>query len=195
MKITKINVRLDSLADIMFDRFVDHSKENRPAEQKLYLFEGNKLVLPAENIVAFLFGEDPVGCAKAFEAKRGKQYIRSGLSHVFIDPAFIWFLRDDKRVIYKSFNVDYMYIHKGSGRTKQGARSIKQEIKDRPVLCHPWSLEFQVSLVENVLIDETKLHNWFVQGGILVGLGTYRPRFGRFEVAGWEMSPNKKSRS
>ena len=194
MELTIIDVRLDSLADIMFDRFIDHSKEKRPAEQKLYLFKGNKVVLPAENIVAFLFGEHPPGCAKAFEARRGKEYIRMGLSHVFIDPVIIPFLCNDKQIVFKKFNGEYTYIHQGSGRTIQGSRSIKQEIKDRPVLCHPWSLEFKISLVKNALIDETKLYNWFVSGGILISLGTYRPRFGRFEVAGWEPSVVKEKR-
>jgi len=194
MEITEIDVRLDSLADIMFDRFIDHSKDERPPEQKLYLFRGNKLVLPAENIVSFLFGDDPPGCAKAFEGKKGKEYIRAGLGHVFINPVFIPFLRDEKEVIFKGFDVDYMYLHEGSGRTKQGSRSIKQPMKKRPVFCHPWSLEFKISVVKNSFIDETKLYNWFVRGGILISIGTYRPRFGRFEIAGWEPSILKEKK-
>ena len=50
MEVKNIRVKLGSLSDIMFDRFIDHSKEKRPADQKLYLAENNIVVLPAENI-------------------------------------------------------------------------------------------------------------------------------------------------
>ena len=52
--ITEIEVGLASLTDIVFDRFFDHSKEQRPPEQKFYLVEGNKIVLPVDSIIAFL---------------------------------------------------------------------------------------------------------------------------------------------
>ena len=38
MDVQKIQVGLEGLADICFDKFFDHSKEIRPANQKLYLF-------------------------------------------------------------------------------------------------------------------------------------------------------------
>lgn len=165
----------------MFDRFIDYS--DHPPEQKLYLTDDNALVLPQDNIVAFLFGEDPAGCAKAFEGKRAKPYIRVGNSHVFIKESVAPFTRDGKPIKFDSFDdSDLWYIKESSGRTKQGARSIKQEVKPRPVLRLPWSLKFTIILVKNELIDETKLYNWFVSGGIQIGFGTYRPRYGRFNV-------------
>ena len=36
LRIEKIDVKIGGIAPIMFDRFVDHSKEARPADQKLY---------------------------------------------------------------------------------------------------------------------------------------------------------------
>jgi len=189
---SKIDVTLESLADIMFDRFIDHSKEIRPPEQKLYLLSGNKVVFPAENIHSFLFAEVPGGCAKSFEGKKGKDYIRTGQGHVVIDPVYIPFCDSkNKPVKFKDFEGDSgLYIYLAAGRTKQGSLSIKQEIKPRPVLKAPWKLHFSITLIENPLIDENKLYNWFTKGGLLIALGTYRPRFGRFSVRAWDVGKN-----
>ncbi len=187
MEITKIKLTLQGLADIMFDRFIDHSKDKRPPEQKLYLVEDNKVVLPQANIEAFLFGENPQGCAKAFEGKQGKEYIGMGMSHVSIEESFIPFIVDGKELRFDGFN-GVLWIHQGTGgRTKQGSLSIKQEAKPRPVLKVPWFLNFTLTLVENTIINETKLYNWFVRGGIEIALGTYRPRWGRFSVDKWDI--------
>jgi len=186
MEIEKIKVRLDGLSDIMFDRFIDYSTEPRPAEQKLYLSGDNQVVLPAENIMSFLFGENPQGCAKWFEGKKGKQYIQIGMSHVFIDPLIISFKTKKASITFKDFDNKQFQIYWASGRTKKGNLSVKQEMKARPILKLPWSLEFLITIVKNSFIDETKLYNWFVVGGMQIALGTYRPRFGRFEIGIWE---------
>ena len=81
-----IKLQLDGMSDIMFDQFYGQEKDTRPPEQKLYLEpKTNKLVFPTENIYAFLFNENPPGCAKS-EGKKGKEFIRMGQAHVVIDP-------------------------------------------------------------------------------------------------------------
>jgi hypothetical protein len=187
MEIKEVTVTLASLSDIMFDRFIDHSKEKRPADQKLYLGENNIAVLPAENIFTFLFGETPGGCAKTFEGKRGKDYIRIGSGHVHLMPMLIPFTDADGTPLrFEGFDGKRFRIDQSAPRTKMGSLSIKQEVKDRPVLCHPWHLNFKLSIVENNIIDATKLFNWFEKGGLMVALGTWRPRYGRFAVDKWE---------
>jgi hypothetical protein len=192
MKTQKIEVEINGLSDIMFDKFIDHSKEIRPPEQKLYIAEKNKIVFPTENFYSFMFCENPQGCAKKFEGKKGKNYISVGQGHVFIDPVTIPFKNGNgKDIIFETFDDSkqkQFWIHEGAPRTKQGSLSIKQEVKQRPVLRLPWSLSFTITLVENNLIDESKLHNWFIVGGLQIGIGTYRPRFGRFDIEKWEVS-------
>jgi len=186
----RIKVSLCGVADIMFDRFFDYSKEQKPAEQKLYLSSNNECVLPQDNIEAFMFGENPQGCAKAFEGKRGKEYIRMGMSHVFIDEPVIPFTDIKGGSIYFNGFDDEdgkFWIHAGSPRSKSGSLSIKQETKYRPVLRHPWYLNFTIRLVKNNLIDDTKVYNWLVRGGMQISLGTYRPRWGRFVVEKYDV--------
>ena len=193
LEIKKYVVKLGGVAAIMFDRFVDHSKEQRPPEQKLYLSENNVIVLPQMNIEAFLFGENPQGCAKAFEGKRGKEYIRMGMSHVFIDETVIPFQDDDgNEIIFNGFDNKIFWTHEAAPRTKYGSSSIKQESRKRPVLNLPWNLHFTFRVIKNNLIDDTKLYNWLVRGGMQIALGTYRPRWGRFVVNKFEEQEKKE---
>jgi len=178
-----IKLQLDGMSDIMFDHFYGQEKDTRPPEQKLYLEpKTNKLVFPTENIYAFLFNENPPGCAKG-EGKKGKEFIRMGQAHIVIDPFdYIPFQREGKDIIFEDFeDTDLLYISEFSPRMRgPGGSSIKANPKQRPVLKVPWSLTFDVTIVKNSLINKEKIFNWFTSGGITIGLGTYRPRFGRF---------------
>ena len=174
----------------MFDRFIDHSAEKRPAEQKLYLLDGNQVILPAENILSgFLCGTDPKGCAKVFEGKKGADYIRMMMAHTVITPDAIPFLDSNmKPVKFTKFGAGSPFkIVTAAARTKKGSLSIKQEAQDRPLLTMPWHLKFGIKLFVNTAVDENKLHNYFDRGGIEIALGTWRPRYGRFMVKGWEV--------
>jgi len=184
---TIIDVTLEGVAPIMFDKFIDHSKDDRPPEQKLYLDTGNKAVIPAENIYSFLFGENPQGAIRAMQGKQGKEGVRYGQSHILIDPVLIPFLDENgKQIIFSGFENGKFAIWLSAPRTKSGSLSIKQEIKPRPYLKLPWLLELKITLIKNIKIDSIKLENWFRACGITIGLGTYRPRFGRFIVTKWK---------
>lgn len=188
MKFFKIGIELEGISDIMFDKFIDHSKEIRPAEQKLYLTDNNAIVMPDENINAFLFNQKGGSCSAVFEGKRRADYIRIGESHTVISPQLIPFTDEKgKPIIFEGFGKKF-YIHTSAPTTKlSGGGIIKQEAKPRPVLKMPWFLSFEIKLIENRLIDPPKLHNWFENGGILIALGTHRPKFGRFSVKKWEV--------
>jgi len=186
MKTSKINVTLQGIAPILFNRFVDYSKEVRPPEQKLYIDSQNTIVLPSLNIDAFLFGEFPTGCAKTFEGKKGKDYLRIGQSHVFVEPDLIPFTDGKKEIKYNGFGKQLMLHDWGSPRVKNGSLSVKQERIVRPMLNLPWELTFSINLIENSLINSTKLENWFTLGGIMLAFGSWRPKYGRFTIKKWE---------
>ena len=187
MEETQIRVVIESLTDILFDPFFDHSREPRPAEQKFYYGEKNQIMFPAPNIIAFLFNKKGSSCVNKFEGKKRGDYYAMGMSHIFINPQLIPFKgKDQKPVFFTDFN-DPFYIVRAAPTTKQpGGDFIKQPAKPRPALKMPWSLEFQITLYKNPLINDVKLRNWFEMGGILIAFGTYRPLFGRFRVKTWE---------
>ena len=198
METSKISVTLSGLSGIMFDRFIDHSKENRPVEQKLYLdVDGKTLVIPSMMIESFITRQmAPVGCACKFEGRKGKEYAGVAMSHVFFFPELIPIIekKNGKAIQLKNdlTKDDRFYIVNYSPITKMsGGGAIKQEAKGRPVLKYGWEISFEIQLIKNSLIDEDKLYNWFKAGGIVIGLGSWRPRFGRFEITKWEIKSSK----
>ena len=185
---SKIEVTLEGLSDLLFDRFIDHSSEKRPPEQKLYIGDGNAVVMPGANIESFLLRQlPPVGCAMAFEGKQGKTYRAVGAANVLVDQAFIPIMRDGDPAIFEAFGKGGFYIVNGAPITKSsGGAVVKQENNPRPCISRPWSISFSITLIKNNMINESKLHNWFDAGGLQLALGNWRPRFGRFAVTKWE---------
>jgi len=59
--------------------------------------------------------------------------------------------------------------------------------KERPVIELPWSMEFNVTLFNNPVVDENLLKEAFVRGGLQLGFGTFRGVYGKFSVDGWEL--------
>ena len=184
IKIEEFEITLNGLSDFLFNRFIDHSKEVRPPEQLLYLAEGNLVILPREHIYSFLTNQKVGGVIKKVEKRGSGEYLDMAHSHISIKEDPIPFLREGKPVVFENFSNGTFYKLTASPVTKpaSGPQVIKQPAYDRPCLRLPWSLNFHLTLIENPKITEAKLRNWFETGGILVALGSYRPRYGRFTV-------------
>ena len=192
LETTKIKVMLEGVAPFLFNKFIDHSKEVRPVEQKFYIDTDGSLVLPSENIDAFLWGKDPRGCAKVIEGVKSDDYLKVGMGHVFVDPILIPFLDEKEKPIMVPKNIakDKRFgIVMSGGRTRasSGSNSIKQEAQPRPYLKTPWLLIFTLTLIKNKQFDVVKLDNWFNEGGLTVALGAWRTKFGRFMVKEWKV--------
>ncbi|HQT96843.1 MAG TPA: hypothetical protein PK416_03055 [Thermodesulfobacteriota bacterium] len=192
MEITKIDVTLEGFSDIMFDRFFDHSGEDRPPERKLYLDEGNKVVLPSECINSFLFRDlPPTGVIRFVEKRGAKDFIALGQAYLSISPLLIPFHdKNGKAIVFEKFGgaSQFMVNDWSAGITKMsGGKVIKQEVRKRPILKLPWFLSFGITLIKNDKVTVEKLQSWFEIGGFATALGTYRPRHGRFVVKKWEV--------
>lgn len=192
MKILEIGVTLKGISDLMFDRFYDHSKEDRPPEKKLHLNAKSELMLPSEYINSFLFRDmQPAGVVRFVEKKGAKDFIAIGQSHVFIEPTLIPFTDDKGKLVkFNGFgDGGQFYINDWSaGLTKLGGgKVIKQEIRKRPVLRPPWQLSFGITLFENNKITPEKLYSYFETGGLVIAIGTFRPKHGRFMIEKWDV--------
>lgn len=195
LKKTVINVELEGISNIMFDRFFDHSKEDKPPEQKLYLEGQNNVVLPLENMRNFLCRKvKPVGIIKVVEERKAENYLRIIPAYCFFSPIgeqndFIHFLDGKKKPIkFNGFKKKkFILFHSSTVTVSSGGIPVKQPIKPRPQMKLPWFLQFQITLFENNLVDEGKLRNYYDRGGLEVGLCNGRPWFGRFIVSEWEV--------
>jgi hypothetical protein len=73
-------------------------------------------------------------------------------------------------------------LHRSVARLEKGIPNPKE----RPVLSLPWQLVFNLTIFPNKEIKEAEIKNLFEDGGIAIGLGTFRGVFGKFTVDGWE---------
>lgn len=194
LKMEIVKVTLEGVADIMFDKFYDYSDEKRPAEQKLYLYGDNEVVLPATNFYSYLNGAKKPGLIKTIHGRKAGKYLAVSAGHIFIEEDPIFFLDENKDTI--KFKTDDLYSKNGSkflvweesALVGSGNKIVKKEIEPRPVMRTPWFLKFTLQIIENELINASKLENWMAIGGIRVALCNYRPRFGRFVVKQWDVN-------
>lgn len=181
-------VRLEGIADIMFDRYAGDNNTQLEVWQKLYFApDGQTLVLPALNIMSFLSAHNTNSAPKRLRDKRKyKDIANSMLSFVMINPTLIPFLRDAVPIKFDRFDGDEdlssgVYIHRSVARLDKGIPNPKV----RPVLPLPWEIEFDLSIMPNREIQEQDIINLFDEGGRAIGLGTFRGVFGKFIVAEW----------
>lgn len=182
-----IQLTIKGVADIMFDRFIDHSKEQRSPDQKLYKLEGGEVVIPGEYVFSFVTRSmPPTGCALRFEGRPGKDFRAVALGHFNVSPMYSPLYSPDEKSIKYDDKSGRWYEWYGAPITKTGPVVVKQPMNARPCLKLPWQADFNLTLIENNWINEQKLHNWFQMGGLYIGLGNNRPRFGRFIISKWE---------
>ena len=187
-------VVLKGLSDIMFDRYAGDNKTQLAWQQKIYLMpETDILCLPTSNIVSFLSAHNTNSAPKRLrDARQFKKIANACLSFVMIrgngeHPQYIPFMRDGKPVATGTFGEERdalsgIYLDRRVARLDKGIPNPKE----RPVLPTPWELHFTLSILPNSEIKEQEIMNLFREGGLAVGLGTFRGMFGKFEIAGWE---------
>jgi hypothetical protein len=179
MKSTKISVTLKGIRPIMFDRFVSMKTELSP-EDKVYQKDGN-LMLPAKNIMSFLSAENTESAPKRIMGKKWRTICKAAMSFVDIGPLDILFDRNGNPI--SSGDVEIVY---DKAIVKKGTLSIPSE-KQRPLLSLPWALSFKIELFQNADLNEATLRRLFEEGGIMIGLGTYRGVYGKFIVERWSV--------
>ena len=187
LDILKRSVTLEGFTPIMFDRYAGDNKTQLPVEEKLYFIPGTRrLCIPSANVKSFLCAENTTSVAKLIGGKAYKALAGAMNSFVQIEPFFIPLERDGQPIEFGGF-VDGedaesgIIIHHAVARLPKGIPNPKE----RPMLNLPWELSFTISLYRNDTVDETLLRTAFQQGGIALGLGTYRGQFGKFFVRTW----------
>lgn len=194
LEVTKRTVTLKGLTPIMFDRYAGDNNTKLEWNQKIYIIPGTSILcLPTANIVSFLSAHNTNSAPKRLrDARQFKKICNACLSFVMIealegDSQYIPFLRKGEPIHVGKFGEDKepesgLYLDRRVARLDKGIPNPKE----RPVLPLPWSMSFQLTILPNKEIKEQEIQNLFVEGGIAIGLGTFRGVFGKFEVVGWE---------
>lgn len=188
------NVTLAGINGIMFDRYAGDNNTVLSWEQKIYLMPGTNIVsLPTSNIVSFLSAHNTNSAPKRLrDARMFKKIANACLSFVMIsgdkkNPSYVPFTRNGKPIEAGTFG-DALDEKSGIYLDRRVARLDKgiPNPKERAILPTPWELSFELTILPNKEIKEQEIKNLFVEGGLAIGLGTFRGMFGKFEVAAWE---------
>jgi hypothetical protein len=100
------------------------------------------------------------------------------VGNVNVEPVRIPFLNDNEPITFDGKWSDKVYIDERMARPSATARVVAR----RPVIDIPWILEFALTINETEFVTVARIKDWFTRGGISVGIGAYRPMFGRFEA-------------
>lgn len=194
LEIVTRNIRLEGMTPIMFDRYAGDNNTKLEWNQKVYLVPGtNQLAIPTTNIVSFLSAHNTNSAPKRLrDARKYKAIANACLSFVQIHgneshPEYINFLKEEKKIVVGRFDDDIdkksgIYLKRDIARLDKGIPNPKE----RPVLPAPWALEFKMSIFPNKEIKEQEIQNLMREGGLAIGLGTYRGVYGKFEITKWD---------
>ena len=190
-KLIHRKIELTGITDIMFDRYPGDNRTQLEAWQKVYLIPNTRtLCIPSLNIISALTAENTNSFPRVLlDPRKYKTFCRAILSYTSISEAYLPILNDKGSPIQLGTNlegdrdpVSGVYIHRTVARLKDGIPNPKV----RPVLPAPWKLRFEMTLFPNSAFQEQELRNIISQGGLAVGLGTFRGAFGKFEITRWE---------
>ncbi len=188
-------VTIEGITPVMFDRYPgDNDTKLTPSQKLYYDDDGRTLVLPSTNLMSFLSAKNTDSAPKRLlDSRKYKKFTEACASFVMIEADSekysenLIFMRDGKPIVSDGFNdveiceTSHMFIKRDVARLEKGIPNPKV----RPVLPLPWSITFRLSLFPNDQIQEQQLKNVFEKGGYAVGIGTWRGRFGKFQVTGW----------
>ena len=186
-------ITLTGVTDIMFDRYAGDNRTQLDWTQKIYMIPGTStLCLPTSNIVSFLSAHNTNSAPKRLrDARAFKKIANACLSFVVVEGLehyqYVPFTRAGNPIMVGNFSEDKdplsgIYLDRRVARLDKGIPNPKE----RPVLPTPWELQFQISILPNKEIKEQEIMNLFIEGGLAVGLGTFRGVFGKFEVTEWD---------
>lgn len=194
LNVIKRRVSLQGVTPIMFDRYAGDNQTRLEWNQKIYLKPGtSNLCLPTLNLVSFFTAHNTNSAPKRLRDKRVyKSICNAILSFVSItgadgDAENITFMRDGKPIEVGTFSdrIDEksgIYLHRAVARLDKGIPNPKE----RPVLPLPWSIDFELTIYPNKEVKDQEIQNLLTEGGMAIGLGTFRGVFGKFVVTKWE---------
>jgi hypothetical protein len=176
-----IHVRLEGLRPLMFDRYAGDNNTQLPTADLMYLDPEAHLMLPALNLFSMLAAENTKSVCRQFFGKQSKTIALGIGSYTSIDPFDIPIHDAQGPVRFTGWN-EQIYQQSHVARLKNGIPNRKT----RPVLSLPWHVDFTVTYIENRYCTFENLRQAFDWGGTL-GLGTFRPFFGKYELAEWKV--------
>lgn len=151
----------------------DHENRDRLEwEAGFYWLPGTGPVVPSDNIEA---------CVKsgAQKARRGKEFSAGVLCEEAVVPVEFAYPKNGKGEV----TLDALYGDKeGRFVMRKGVKVMQARIiRVRPMVPTGWKMRFTLSYDETIMSREAVVEA-VTQGGAVVGLSDWRPKFGRFVI-------------
>lgn len=179
MNTKSIAVRFSGIRPLMFDRYAGDNNTQLPTAERMYLNASRQLILPAINILSLLAAENTKSVCRQFFGKQGKTIALGIASYCLIEPFEIPIEDDNGWIEFTGWN-EQIKIHNAVARLPKGIPNVKV----RPVLSLPWHIGFSIQYQDNKFCTLENLRQALTMGGTM-GLGTFRPYFGRYELSDW----------
>ncbi len=190
-KMYRINGSIEGIADFLFNKPTEKelerirtgttggkfTDEQRIADAELKVHRSGKyLMCPSEMFINCMLER----CKKA-NLKEGRRAAWPFLqATVFVDGDSL----------FNRENRDYMHTHWGRTPPKTGPVMIIR----RPAISAPWLLPFKL-LVMDDRRDADYIRTSIQEGGLLNGLGSWRPKYGRFILKEWNVVKDEIKKS
>ena len=170
----KYNVHVKGLVPILFNKYPEEGTiKSRPTkarptadeevENSLYRLENGKIYHPAEHLVGAI-----VKAGTTFTMKGKTSFKDAMKGGVFVEPMKIEHVIQD-------------YVMDSRPVVIQRARVMKHRAR-----LEQWELKFTLICVDERVIDED-MRAIVAYAGQFIGIGDYRPRYGRFEVVSMDL--------
>lgn len=184
--VTKLTATLRGIRPILFDRYAGDNNTKLKALEKFYTDEKGGIVLPVLNVFSLLTAQNTDSVAARFYGKQRRDIALGVNAFCNITPSgVISEEMIDAPIVSESglqYNAkdDCIQVVQHVARMKKAGAAIPNP-KERPMIPTGWRVKLDFTLAENNFVTVTTLRNMIEQGGIL-GLGTFRPIFGRYTV-------------
>lgn len=194
LEVVTRNVTLTGITDLLFDRYPGDNNTKLAWHEKVYLIPGTStLCFPVINIISFYTSHNTNSAPKRLRDKRKyKDICNACLSFMSISgpassPAHIPICRKGVPIEVGTFDEQRdaksgLYLIRHVARLDKGIPNPKE----RPCLPLPWEISFTMSIIPNSEIKEAEIRNLTKEGGLAIGLGTFRGVFGKFIVTTWD---------
>lgn len=179
--VTKLTATLTGIRPILFDRYGGDNKTKLDNLDKGYRNDKGEFCIPVLNVFSMLSAQNTPSVAKRFYGKQGREIALGVQSFVNIES-----IDGDDRMMAPIYDAQGGTFLQKDPRIKILAHvaRLKDGIpnpKERPMIPNGWIVRFSFELQENNMLNLASLKKMVEQGGIL-GLGTFRPIFGRYRV-------------
>lgn len=177
------NVEIVGIAPLLQNRFAEEEhgvnktkakttvyEPEKKAETASYKDEDGKIVHPTEHIYAA-----SIKAGSYFKFQGRKTYKDPVKGGVVFTPEYVPILDSQGREYSTWDEID------ARGVVVSNARIIRW----RPRYNEGWRLQFQIQIIDDDNIAPSALKDILDKAGS-IGIGDYRPRFGRFQVTKWE---------